>query len=254
MSKFIVNIEESERPSQKAPKFGDYQKPVKKTSFKKILGVAAVAVGVVAVVAGIGAYFYWQNLKESPQYSLALLIDAARRNDQQAIDDLVDVDAVVDDFVPQITEKAVELYGRGVPPQTLSRVAQVAAPILPAVKQRARAEIPALIREKTKKFESVPFWAIAIGADRFVSITQKDDVASVTSKLENRPLELTLKRQGARWQVVALKDEELARRIAEKIGQEIIAVARQKAGGPNDRTLGVDNLQDIIKKAGEIFK
>ena len=35
---------------------------------------------------------------------------------------LVDIDAVVDDFLPQITGKAIELYGRNLPPDTFQRV------------------------------------------------------------------------------------------------------------------------------------
>ena len=258
MSKIIVNLEEPEKQSDdssnQAPQFGEYQKPVKRGRFSRILRYAGIFLLAFLVLGAIGGYFYWQSLKKTPQYSLALLIDAARRDDQKAIDELVDADAIVEDFLPQITDKAVELYGRGLPPQTITRVAQVAAPILPAVKQRARGEIPNLIREKTKKFESVPFWAIALGAGRFVEITQEGDKATVQSKIENRPLELELKRNGERWQVVGLKDEELARRIAEKIGQEIIAAAQQKNGNNPGRRLGVDNLQDLIKEAEGIFR
>lgn len=255
MSKIFVNLEEPEdRSVNQAPKFGDYQKPVKRGKFSRIFRYIGVFLLVFLVIGVVGGYFYWQSLKKTPQYSLALLIDAARRDDQKAVDELVDTDAVVEDFLPQITDKAVELYGRGLPPQTITRVAQVAAPIMPAVKQRARGEIPTLIREKTKKFESVPFWAIALGAERFVEITQNGENATVQSKIENRPLELELKRNGERWQVVGLKDEELARQIAEKIGEEIIAIAQQKNGNNPGRRLGVDNLQDLIKEAEGIFR
>ena len=48
-------------------------------------------------------------------------------NDQKTIDEVVDTNAVVDDFLPQITGKAVELYGRGLPPEIISRVSQIAA-------------------------------------------------------------------------------------------------------------------------------
>jgi hypothetical protein len=202
----------------------------------------------------IGGYFYCQILKKTPQYSLALIIDAARRDEQKAIDELIDTDATVDDFMPQITAKAVELYGRNLPPATIAKIAQVAAPVLPVVKQRARAEIPDLIREKTKKFESVPFWAIVVGADRFLDITQEGDKAFVKSKLNDKPLELTLKRSSDKWQVIGLKDEELAKRIAEKIGQEIIALAKNGGIGKTGTNLGVENLQDILKQAQDIFK
>ncbi len=193
-------------------------------------------------------------MKKTPQYSLALLVDAARRNDQKAVDELVDTDAVVDDFMPQITDKAVELYGRGLAPATIQKMAQVAAPLMPAIKQRARAEVPNLIREKTSKFENIPFWAIAAGAGNYLDITQETDKAFLKSKLQDRPLEVTLKKNGDRWQVVAVKDEVLARRIAEKIGQDLISVAQKGSVKKAGEQLGVSNLEDVLKRAEEIFK
>ncbi|MEJ7701791.1 MAG: hypothetical protein WKF71_19420 [Pyrinomonadaceae bacterium] len=192
--------------------------------------------------------------KKTPQYSLALLVDAARRDDQAAIDDLVDTNAVIEDFVPQITDKAIELYGRNVPPQTIARVAQVAAPIMPAIKVRARAEIPGLIREKTKKFESVPFWAIALGAGRVLDVSQEDDKSFIKSKLQDRPLELTLKRNDDRWQVVGIKDEELSRRVAEKIGQQLIVLAKNNGINKTGENFGIENLGDFLKEVEGIFK
>lgn len=258
MSKFTVNSNEpkAESVGQSAapPQFGAYQSPKKPSIFLKMLKISAVAVGSILIIGAIGGYFYWRSLKKTPQYSLALIVDAARRNDQKTLDTLVDTDATVDDFMPQITSKAIELYGRNLPPATLAKIEQVAAPVLPIVKQRARAEIPDLIREKTKKFESVPFWAIVVGADRFLDITQEGDKAFVKSKINDKPLELTLKRNGERWQIVGLKDEDLARQIAEKIGQEIIALAKNGSLGKSSANLGIENLQDILKQAQNIFK
>ena len=259
MSRILVDLEKQHESAdlspkkQVSPEFGDYQKPKKSGKFAKILKILGVSLVAVLLIGAIGGYFYWQSLKKTPEYSLALLVDAARHDDQKAIDELVDSNAVVDDFMPQITDKAVELYGRGLPPQTVAKVAQVAAPLLPAVKQRARSEIPGLIREKTQKFESVPFWAIALGAGRLLDIQQSGDKAIVKSNLQERPLEVTLKRNGAQWQVVGIKDEILARGIAEKIGQEIIAAARKGGIEKAGKQLGIENLQDILKET-EIFK
>jgi len=258
MSKFVVDLEKQESTVAETdiatPQFGEYQAPKKPGVFFRILKILGIALGLILIIGAIGGYFYWQRLKKTPQYSLALMVDAARRDDQKAIDELIDTDATVDDFMPQITGKAVELYGRNLPPATIARIAQVAAPVLPVVKQRARAEIPNLIREKTKKFASVPFWAIVVGADRFLDITQETEKAFVKSKMLDRPLELTLKRSGDKWQVIGLKDEELARRIAEKIGQEIIALAKNGGTGKADANLGVENLQEVLKQAQDIFK
>lgn len=260
MSKFVVNVNEAEneknvsQPKQIAPAFGDYQKPEKPSVFVRILKVAAVFLFLILLAGSIAGYFYWQNLKRTPQYSLALLVDAARRDDQRTIDELVDTDAIVEDFMPQITNKAVELYGRGLSPSQIQKVAQVSAPLMPAVKQRARAEIPGMIREKTKKLENIPFWAIAVGAKNYLDISPEGDRAVIKSKLQERQLELILKRNGNQWQLVGIRDEELARRVAEKIGQNLIAVTKTGSVKKAGEQLGVSNLENVLKNVEDIFK
>lgn len=260
MSRFIINLDESKGENSSAEKNGmltspgEHFAPEKKSVIGKILKIVGALLVLILIVGGIGGYFYWQKLKKSPQYSLALLVDAARRDDQTAIDELVNTDAVVDDFMPQITDKAVELYGRNLAPATIQRMATAVTPLLPAVKQRARAEVPNLIREKTKQFENIPFWAIAVGAEKYLDITTEGEKAFVKSKIPERPLEVTLKRNGDKWQVVAVKDDVLARRVAEKIGQDLIAAAKQGSLRKAGEQLGVSGLEDVIKKAEDIFK
>ena len=259
MSNFVVNLNEppKEAATEKAaaPMFAESRTAPKKPNvFLRVLKILGALVILFFIIGAVGGYFYWRNLKKTPQYSLALLVDAARRDDQKAIDELVDTNAVVDDFMPQITDKAVEIYGRGVAPATLQKMAQVAVPLLPAVKQRARSEVPALIREKTKAFENIPFWAIAVGAERYLEIINEADKSFVRSKLQERPLEVVLKKQGERWQVIAVKDDVLARRIAEKIGQDLILGAKNGGVKRAGEQLGVSNLEEVLKKADGIFK
>ncbi|HQU85397.1 MAG TPA: hypothetical protein PKY59_19810 [Pyrinomonadaceae bacterium] len=259
MSRFTVNLEDSPSKSanvksENVPSFGEVNPPKKRGRFGKILGIFAAVIGAVLLIGAVGGYFYWQSLKKTPQYSLALIIDAARNNDQKTIDSLVDTNAVVDDFMPQITEKAVELYGKGLPAQTISKVAQVAAPLLPAIKDRAKAELPRVIREKTDKFSSVPFFAIVIGADRYLEINQTADIAIIKSKIKERPLEVKMKKNGDKWQIIAVKDEQLATRIAQKVGQEIIAAATKGSIRKAGETLGIKNLQDLLNQAEDILK
>src|SRR6185503_750305 len=64
---------------------------------RRVFLVVAVAFGTVALVSILAGYFYYQGLKRTPQYSLALLVDAAKRDDQTAIEQLIDINAVVDD-------------------------------------------------------------------------------------------------------------------------------------------------------------
>lgn len=266
MSRFTVNINEPEAErQQQQPKpavvkenvsfVPNEEAPKKKRSrFARVLGILGILLLAFLVIVGVGGYFYWQSVKATPQYSLALLVDAARRDDNQQIQQLVDTEAVVDSFVPQITDKAVELYGRNLPPAQITRVKESAAPLMPAIKQRAKEELPRVIREKTQPFESVPWWAIALFAGRAVEIRTENDTAYVKSKIPEREIEVTMRRNGDLWKIVAIKDEPLARRIAEKIGQELIAASTKGSLKKAGEKLGVQNLQEMLKKVEDIFK
>src|SRR4051812_43608895 len=167
-SSFRIYLDESERPAgvRPAPDLTPLSRPNRR--FRRIFALVALSAVAILVIAGVAGLLYYQSLKKSPQYSLALLVDAAKRDDKAAVSQLVDIDAVVDDFLPQITDKAVELYGRGLPPSVIARVTQIAQPLLPAVKERAKAELPKAIRSRTDQFSYVPFFAMVLGADRYL--------------------------------------------------------------------------------------
>ena len=255
MSKFTVDLGDTPPSGQSAHSpLAEYAVVRERGKRRKILKVLAGAVLVLLVGGGIAGYFYWQNLKKTPQYSLALLVDAARREDQKTIDEVINTNAVVDDFMPQITGKAIELYGRGLPPETISRISLIAQPVMPAIKERARDALPKMIRDKTAKFQNIPFWAMAAGAERYLEIRIEGDIAYVKSKVADRPLEVTMRRNGEKWQIVGVKDEELATRIAEKVGQSIIALASKTGVNAAGERLGIKNLQDVLNQARDLLE
>lgn len=224
-----------------------------KRSGRKFVKYFGVAILLVLIAAGAAAYFYWRNIQHTPQYSIALIVDAARTGDETAFNKLVDIDLVVDDFVPQITGKAVELYGRGLPPEVLSKAELAAAPFIPAVKEKARAELPKVIKAKTKQLENVPFAALVFGADRYLNIQIDGELATVKSVRPADSFTLKMRRDGERWVIVGLTDEQLAQNIAQRIGQELMRLA---AAG-NDTAGSIDGilkrLNGILNENGEDF-
>ena len=260
MSSFRIDLPDSE-PS--IPEAADNvpqkssepdKKPAeKKGSRSRKLMIAGGVLVFIGLIGAVGGYMYWQSLKGTPQYSLALLVDAAKRDDQAAINEIVDVDAVVDDFLPQVTNKAVELYGKGMPPKAIEQVAKVSAPLIPAIKDRVRAELPRLIRERSDKFGSVPFVLMVLGATHYLDIAVNGDTAQIKSTLASAPLEIKMKRKGDRWQIVGVKDEQLATQIAQKIGQEMIALSTKGGLNKAAEKLSNKNLPDVLKQAQELF-
>ncbi len=262
MSQFVVNLSDPKKdePKIETPKFepvkksaDNFQTP-KKRGCGRILGVSGIVLAALLLVGTVVGYFYWQNLKTTPQYSLALLVDAARRNDQQAIDELVDTDAVVESFLPQVTDKAVELYGKNLPADKIAKVKDAATPLMPAIKARARQEVPRVIAEKTDKFSGIPYWAIAIGASYYLDVKQDGETATIVSKIPERQFELTMKRKGDKWRVVGIKDDALAKRIAETIGQELIAISTKESLKKASEKLKAPELQNVQKKIEDLFK
>jgi hypothetical protein len=267
MAKFKIDIGGDEKENETvvakreadAPKFSSLEQPKSSGKAKKIIGIAAVVLLLMFLVVTVVGYFYWQNVKFQPSYSLALLVDAAQRGDQKTIDQVLDTDAVIDDFVPQVTEKAKELYAKNTPEVDVLKIQQQAAPYLPQIKSAAREKVPALIREKTKPFESFPMWMIALGAGYYLDIRIEGDKAFVKSKIPDQPLELTMRRKGDLWQIIAVKDDALARRLAEQFGQEIIERSKKKVTdkidpskiNPNSNT-NSDSL-DLKKKIEDLF-
>jgi hypothetical protein len=250
MTKFL----DSANAESEAPGFGGFSDQPRTSRRRRVILTISAILMTLLVAGFIGGYLYWQSFKDSPQYALASLVDAARRNDQEKIDEFVAVDSIVDDFMPQITGKAVELYGRGLPPQTLVRVAQVATPIMPALKERARARLPILIRKKTERFESVPFAAMVIGAERYLDIRSGGDTAIVRSRLPQHSFEVRMQRNGRSWKIISVRDEDLATDIAQRVGQEIIAVASNGGVDEAGDRLGIRNLNTILQQAEKIFR
>src|SRR5687767_1504425 len=250
MTKFL----ETSNSEIGTPGFGGYVEPANPPRRRRILLTVAGILTAVILAASLGGYLYWRSLVDTPQNSLALLVEAARRNDQAEMDRFVAIDNVVDEFVPQITGKAVELYGRGLSQQTIDRVARVATPVMPALKVRARTQLPALIRKKTERFESVPFAAMVVGADRYLDIQESGDTAIVRSKLPEHVFEVRMQRNGSGWKIVSVRDDALATEIAQKVGQEIIAVAANGGGKAAGERMGIKNLNTILQQAEEIFR
>lgn len=207
---------------------------------------------VVLILATVAGWLYYQRLKTTPQYSLALLVDAARRDDQKTVNEIVDIDAVVSDFVPQVLKKAADLYGRGVPQAIIDRLAGIAEPIIPAIKDRARGQLAKVIRDRTESFGKVPFFVMVLAADRYLVIETNGDSALVKGR-ENDRLELKMQRSGDRWRVVGINDDQLATDVARSIGQQIFAAAVEGVTDKAGEMLGVPDLKKLLDQAGEMI-
>lgn len=211
---------------------------------KGFLKIGGIVVVVLILGTAIGGFIYWQYLKTTPMYSLALLVDAARRDDAPTVSALVDSDAIVDDMLPQVVNKAVDIYGRGMSTAAITRLTGIAQPLMPTAKQRAREALPTLIRGKVRRFDNVSFPAMVLGGGQYLDIKVDGDTALVKSKNPEHTFEVKMLRNGGGWKITGVRDDRIASEIAQRIGQEMIAMAMsgKKSG------LGVKNIDDLIEQ------
>ncbi|MGA9996282.1 MAG: DUF2939 domain-containing protein [Pyrinomonadaceae bacterium] len=190
---------------------------------KKVLAVIALLLVAFVLVALVGGYFWWQHYKTGPAYSLALLVDAAQRNDVETVDRLVDTDKIVDNFVSQVTERAMGQSSSLLNPQ-LSRQIQTLAPkMLPQIKRSVHDELMKQVKEFSTRAEGKPFALIAVSIPFILDFKEEGDTAQVKGEVKNKPIEMTMQRDGEQWKIVAVKNDELAARIINDIaGRNII--------------------------------
>src|SRR5262245_64030011 len=65
-----------------------------------LLSISVVLI-LIVVGAVAGGYFWWRHYQSQPAYVIALLVDAAQRNDSAEMDRVLDLDKITSDFVAQ---------------------------------------------------------------------------------------------------------------------------------------------------------
>jgi flagellar basal body-associated protein FliL len=193
----------------------------------RILLILALVFGVLLVSLAVGGYFYWQSYKTRPAYSLALLVDATQRNDQAVFDQLVDIDKIVTNFVPQVTEKALGQYAAALTAPLRKQVEQQVPKLVPGVKQKVREEVAKQVKEMSERAGNYPFPIVALGVPYVVTIKEEADKAIVDATLKDRPVQLTMQRTGDLWKIVAVKDDALASRIVDEITKNLPAIGSE---------------------------
>ena len=190
---------------------------------RRVLGVTGLVVVGALLILLVGSYMWYQGFRESPPYSLALLLDAAQHDDVQAVETMIDADQIAQGFVPQVIEN---LAGAGSPitPQARASLTATLPALLPRVRETMRDEIARALKGIGQNDSSnLPFFVKALGVRQMATVVERGDAATVTVKAGERPVELSMRRDGERWKLVTVKDPQLASDIATRLAQSLPA-------------------------------
>jgi len=204
----------------------------------RALGVTGLVVVGLLLVLLVGSYAWWQSFKKSPTYSVALLLDAAQRDDAQAVETLIDTDKIAQGFIPQVID-SLAVAGSPLPPQARATLPAVIPTLLPRVRETMRDEIARALKGLSQdESSSLPFFAKALGVRQMATVEENGDAATVSLKAGERAFELAMQRAGDRWKVVTVKDPQLAAEIAARLAASIPAVqqpSQQQQNQPRRR-------------------
>ena len=179
----------------------------------RVLGFIAIVLVVVIIGALVGGYFWWRHYQSQPAYSLALLVDAAQRNDGAEIDRLLDMDKITSDFVTQVKARV---------PGSSLLPAQVEQTLTPKLKPTVRDELIKEVQRLTERAAGKPFPLVALAVPYFVDLKQDGNAASAEMKLQDQQIRLTMQADAAgRWQTVAIQDDKLAEMIADSVKKNL---------------------------------
>jgi hypothetical protein len=179
----------------------------------RVLGFIAIILVVVIVGALAGGYFWWRHYQSQPAYALALLVDAAQRNDGAEIDRLLEMDKITSDFVTQVKTRV---------PGSSLLPAQIEQNLTPKLKPTVRDELIREIQRLTERANGKPFPLLALAVPYFVDIKQDGNAATAEMKLQDEQIKLTMQADAAgRWQTVAVQDDKLADLIADNVKKNL---------------------------------
>ena len=205
-NRIVINFDD---PAAASGRGGASRRTSSGRGIGRVLGVIAILL--VLIVGGLvaGGFFWWRHYQSGPAYSLALLVDATQRKDQQAVDNILDTDKIATDFVSQIRARvpASAIWASQIDLTKMSSSAKV--------KETLHDQLVKEVQRLTDVAAGKPLVIIALAVPRFADIKQENNVAHATVNLKDEQIQLTMVQNGDRWRVTAVQDERLARLLAQ---------------------------------------
>jgi len=190
----------------------------------KVVAILLVLILACFVGLAVGGFFWWRHYQTTPAYSVALIIDAAQRDDMVAFGKQVDDDAVARNLVSEVSKKASDRYGVALNSSLQRQIDFIIPSVIPRFKDTIHQEVAKELKEIAAKSEPKPFIIVAIAVQRLVTITSQGDNARATAQMPNRTIELGLQRSGDQWKVTELKDEVLVQRVVDGVMKDLPAI------------------------------
>lgn len=172
------------------------------------------------IAGAIGFFAWWQYFRTTPAYALALLVDAAQKNDRAAFDRAVDLDQVIDNFIAQSAPHSAGGLTTIAVTSLRTQLQSLAPEPSAAVKEAVREEIRSRVNEVAGPVGTRPFVLTAVALPFIAEIKQTGQHALVKLNRTGE-VELVMDRRQGDWKITSLRDETLARRVVNGVVKQL---------------------------------
>lgn len=204
----------------------------KRGRWRRILALFMGMVLVVILAAIVGGFFGWRYYQSTPAYTLTLMIDAAQRNDLAEFQKRIDDDEIAKNMLASVSQKAAGRYGFALTSSIQQRIDTVMPNLLPGLKQTIHDEVVKEIKEFASKSEPRPFIFLVVTVPSLMKVTKDGDTAKATAALNDRMIELTMRRDADRWKVIDFKDDVVVQRVVDSVMKDLPPIGSIDANSP----------------------
>jgi hypothetical protein len=197
----------------------------------RVLAILAALMVVGVVAAAFGGFLWWRHYQTTPAYTVTLLVDAAQRNDLQEFDKYFNYDEIAKNMVASVSQKAAGRYGLALNSSVQSQIDKQ-VPSLPSLKQTIHDEVTNDVTEFATLTSARGIPKLLVLLPRHTTITIEDDTANVKAWLVTRAFDMTMKRNGDRWQVTEVKDDVVVQRVVDNVMKSLPAIGSVDPNSP----------------------
>ena len=197
----------------------------------KPLLIIVIIVLVIGVGLTLGGLFWWRSYQSGPSYALAVMVDAAQRDDIATVDSFLDIPRIGSDFTAQVRQRMpTPSVASSLLPSQADAIKSSASAKL---NETIHAQLVKEIKDLTAVAAGKPFVLIALAVPRYVDMKQTDKTAQATVNIKDEQIQLTMQTDGLSgssvggWKVIAVKDDKLAKMVGEAIMQSAPSTGTQ---------------------------
>src|SRR5687768_13480420 len=171
-NRIVINLDAAEGKTAKGNRVARG-----KRRWPRLLAIFAGVVLVIVVVAAAGGFFWWRRYQSTPSYTLALIVDAAQRNDVAEFQKRIDDEEIAKNMIASVSQKAAGRYGFALN----SSVQQQIDNVLPRLKQTIHDEVAKEIKAFASKSEPKPFVFLLVAIPSLMTVTTEGETAKATT-------------------------------------------------------------------------